>query len=126
MAKQAKFFCEFCDSEVPYNAKICPTCGHFFLSVRCPVCGKTGSHKEFTNGCPQCGYAFNGDKSTAPQTTPEQITKKTGFGKEKHFFNDDDSKARGRRSSDALPLWIYAATFVVFAGIIILFYNLLK
>ena len=110
--KQAKFFCEFCDSEVPAKARFCPKCGHFFLSVRCPVCGKTGSHEEFENGCPQCGYAFNG--------SPEEFKQNKKISEEQnHHIQNNNAIVRKRKNDDALPVWIYIATFTVFAGIIL-------
>ena len=36
---EAKFFCENCGTEVPGKARICPVCGKFFASVKCPKCG---------------------------------------------------------------------------------------
>ena len=60
-SKEAKFFCESCGSEVPRNSRVCPTCGKFFASVRCPQCGKTGTNEDFKKGCPSCGYAVNPD-----------------------------------------------------------------
>ena len=108
--KQAKFFCEYCDSEVPLNAKFCPKCGHFFLAVRCPACGKTGRHEEFEHGCPQCGYAFDGSP------VKQFAAKKT----ERDFISYTDTiSKRKRKNDDALPLWVYLMTFTVFAGIII-------
>ncbi|WP_369792404.1 zinc ribbon domain-containing protein [Treponema sp. OMZ 838] len=62
MNKQPKFFCENCNAEVRRDAVICPHCGRFFASVRCPSCGFTGTHKEFKDGCPSCGYAFTPDQ----------------------------------------------------------------
>ena len=40
--QKPRFFCENCNAEVKRDAKFCSKCGHFFASVRCPVCGKTG------------------------------------------------------------------------------------
>ena len=54
MNKQPKFFCENCNAEVRRDAVVCPHCGRFFASVRCPACGFTGTHKEFKDGCPSC------------------------------------------------------------------------
>ena len=127
--KQAKFFCEFCDSEVPAKAKFCPKCGHFFLSVRCPVCGKTGSHEEFENGCPQCGYAFNGSPEEFKQS---QKNAQKSENKDLNIRNVSKRRSAGRKwispqynkkNDDSLPLWIYAATFLVFAGILIFIIN---
>lgn len=115
--KQAKFFCEYCDSEVPINARFCPKCGHFFLAVRCPACGKTGDQDEFTNGCPQCGYAFNGEpiKKSGPAKTASS----------KNLFPKHDSRSytgttsSKKRSDDALPPWIYIATLAGFAIVLL-------
>ena len=79
---KAKFFCEYCDTEVPQNAKFCPRCGHFFASVRCPACGKTGDHGEFTNGCPACGYAFSSQPSARKDDSSDEsrfLSKKAGW-----------------------------------------------
>ena len=124
--KQAKFYCEYCDSEVPAKAKFCPKCGHFFLSVRCPACGKTGSHEEFENGCPQCGYAFSGSpeefkKSKKNNTVSPLNTLKNGQRTGRGYSQDysDYSSPRKMKSDDALPLWVYLMTFTVFAGIVV-------
>lgn len=122
--KQAKFFCEYCDSEVPAKAKFCPKCGHFFLSVRCPVCGKTGSHEEFENGCPQCGYAFNGTpedfKKSKKSLEIQQNTQKNSYRTEDQVTNRDENYSKTKkRNEDALPIWVYLMTFTVFAGIVI-------
>ncbi len=122
--KQAKFFCEFCDTEVPFNARFCPKCGHFFLAVRCPACGKTGDQDEFTNGCPQCGYAFDGSPVKpfiTPKTDDSANTKKTSqknLFQKREFSSYTDTNSKKRKNDDALPAWIYIATFAVFAGIV--------
>lgn len=51
-----KFYCQFCGSEVPLNAKKCPDCLKEFGSVLCPKCNYSGDARRFTNGCPECGY----------------------------------------------------------------------
>ena len=130
--KQAKFFCEYCDSEVPFNARFCPKCGHFFLAVRCPECGKTGDQDEFTNGCPECGYAFNG--STAkPVFPPKTVANKNEPKSRKKFFPKrdfrkyaDTNTATKKRSDDALPPWIYVATLAGFAVVLLTLIMLLK
>jgi predicted nucleic acid-binding Zn ribbon protein len=57
MAKEQKFFCEFCKSQVPRDAGSCAVCGSKFSAVRCPKCGGAGSASAFSDGCPFCGYA---------------------------------------------------------------------
>lgn len=123
--KQAKFFCEYCDSEVPINARFCPKCGHFFLAVRCPACGKTGDQDEFTNGCPQCGYAFNGEPVKPSVAKKSAIATKTNATSSKNFFSKRDfrsytnSTSFKKRSDDALPPWIYIATLAGFAIVLL-------
>ena len=115
MTKKPKFFCEYCNNEVRQDAIMCPHCGRFFSSVRCPECGFTGTHKEFKNGCPECGYAFN--KSTPlPETKPASKRKK-GVKKKK--------KICGMRSDeDPLPLWIYGLVLCLAALIGVIFVSL--
>ena len=53
---KARFYCENCGKEVPFNAEVCPYCGKIFEAVKCPICGYEGKPSEFSNGCPVCGY----------------------------------------------------------------------
>ena len=50
------FYCENCRKEVSDSDKICPHCGKFFTSVRCPRCNHSGEVEDFSLGCPKCGY----------------------------------------------------------------------
>lgn len=52
----ARFLCENCGKDVPYNAEVCSFCGRIFSAVKCPVCKRTGRSEIFKNGCPTCGY----------------------------------------------------------------------
>ena len=129
--KQAKFFCEFCDTEVPFNARFCPKCGHFFLAVRCPACGKTGDQDEFTNGCPQCGYAFDSSPvktavktNTADTETEKKSSHKRLFPKHNSYIYSDNSSKK--RNDDSLPPWIYIATLTGFAIVLLILVMLLK
>jgi hypothetical protein len=49
------------------DARICPRCGRFFSSVKCPKCGYVGQPDDFSRGCPICGYAL------AANPAPESI-----------------------------------------------------
>ena len=120
MKKQsAKFFCENCGEEVPQNARVCRHCGKFFSSVRCPVCGTTGTPGKFTNGCPTCGYAVgSGQKVNAPSQKEGSASRKS----KKALLNAIDSRnpagSRKKRSSDgSLPVW----SFFALAAILVLF-----
>ena len=116
MNKQPKFFCENCNAEVRRDAMICPHCGRFFASVRCPSCGFTGTHKEFKDGCPSCGYAFTPDAQDHKKTN----TKKKKFriarytGREGNMHTD----------ADPLPLWIYGVVLLLCAALASIFFLL--
>ena len=89
MSKEAKYFCEFCDTEVGEKDKVCPKCGRSFSSVVCASCGYSGAESEFAGGCPKCGYA---EKSS------------------------EKSKAAGNRKKkkESMPWWVFFAVGVVF------------
>ena len=109
MAKKqsAKFFCENCGAEVPQNARVCKHCGKFFSSVRCPVCGTTGSPGKFANGCPNCGYAVGqGQKIDAPVQKEEKASRKS---KKALLAAIDSRNPRGRKRNvdGTLPVWSF-------------------
>ena len=87
MTKKPKFFCEHCGTEVKGNDRVCPHCGKFFASVRCPSCGFSGASRDFRSGCPVCGYAFG----TGGQSYGNRKAK------------------RAREAADPLPWWVFAA-----------------
>ncbi len=126
--KEAKFFCEYCDTEVPRNARFCPKCGHFFLSVRCPMCGLTGDQDDFTDGCPACGYAFGGNKPRTAVKEKETLSPMASRSQRKKAGRLIDSIAgsgsygKKARREDALPLWMYfAASGVLVVLIMVVF-----
>ena len=114
MKKHPKFFCENCNAEVRRDAMICPHCGRFFASVRCPSCGFTGTHKEFKNGCPSCGYAFGADI----QENQKNNTKKKKLRGRQYTEGTTDI----RSDSDPLPLWIYGLVLLLGAVLAIIFF----
>ena len=117
MNKQPKFFCEHCNAEVRRDAMICPHCGRFFASVRCPSCGFTGTHKEFKNGCPSCGYAFGANVYENKKDNTKKIKKKK--------FNIIRYVGRNgniRTDADPLPLWIYGLVLLLGAVLAIIFF----
>ena len=126
--KKAKFFCENCGAEVPENARVCKKCGKFFISVRCPHCGKTGSSTDFKNGCPSCGYAFAGEQNRYGHTTQTL----TISAIKKHFFSNLKNATMTRAASsqfiynDSLPAWIYIVTALIFFGVISCAYFFVK
>jgi hypothetical protein len=75
-----RYFCDLCGTEVPKNTVRCPQCGRYFTAIQCPRCGFRGEEKDFTQGCPKCGYM--------------KISRPPGAGKV------GQSTRAGRRSSD--------------------------
>ncbi|MBP5520593.1 MAG: zinc ribbon domain-containing protein [Treponema sp.] len=133
--KEAKFFCESCGSEVPRNSRVCPTCGKFFASVRCPKCGKMGTNSDFKNGCPKCGYAINPDSSggSHQNSIPGVAATNGRFsnGKTKtrgalgFFFGRKKSSSNNGYNEQSLPFWIYAVSIIVLAVLIVCLYSCL-
>ncbi|WP_432911325.1 double zinc ribbon domain-containing protein [Treponema sp. OMZ 805] len=119
MNKQPKFFCENCNAEVRRDAVICPYCGRFFASVRCPSCGFTGTHKEFKDGCPSCGYAFTPDVQEDKKNNTKKIKKKKF-----HILRYIKPKNDIRTDADPLPLWIYGVVILLCVVLAALFFFL--
>ena len=109
----AKFFCESCGAEVPADAKFCKKCGKFFSSVRCPVCGTTGSNEKFKDGCPNCGYAV-GRKPGVYKPEKNKISKDV----KKQFLSEIDKRNPPKNFDGALPSWVYAILLVLLVGIL--------
>ena len=117
----AKFFCEFCDYEVPIDALICPRCGHFFASVRCPVCGKVGEQALFKHGCPQCGYAGKPKTGTHQAKAENRQKQRRKFRMPK--FNGSFTLPEGSHkkvTTGSLPTWVYIFVLLLVLGIIVL------
>ena len=119
MNKQPKFFCENCNAEVRRDAVICPHCGRFFASVRCPSCGFTGTHKEFKDGCPSCGYAFTPDEQENKKDTTKKLKKKK-FRIVQYVGHEADV----RTDTDPLPLWVHGVVLLLCAALAIIFFLL--
>lgn len=119
--KLAKFFCEFCDYEVPIDARFCPRCGHFFASVRCPVCGKTGDQSLFKHGCPQCGYGNSPTRRHSAEQEPEQKKqrRKLTFPKFNGSFNLPETQPK-KVTTGALPIWVYVIVLFLVLGLLLL------
>lgn len=131
-SKEAKFFCESCGSEVPRNSKVCPTCGKFFASVRCPKCFATGTNDDFKKGCPRCGYAINPDELAGrssgnillnPFGNNSGINKKSKQNMDWSIFHKRKSSYTYAESS--LPIWVYASSVVVLLVLMICLYSCL-
>ncbi len=103
MSKKTKFFCDNCGTEVNQKDKVCKKCGKFFASVKCPACNMVGDARDFTYGCPYCGYAAPGTKSN----------------------NEYVETAKPRRREDGLPVWVYVLSLCVFAGVLYYLFNVL-
>ncbi len=122
-SKKAKFFCENCGAEVPENAKLCKKCGKFFISVRCPNCGRTGTSKEFKKGCPSCGYATGKNlNSDFGKTLNNSVALSQIFGQAGKF----SAKTKKSGHENSLPGWIYALTFGMLIGVMIGVYSCIR
>ncbi len=127
-SREAKFFCESCGSEVPRQSKFCPTCGKFFMSVRCPNCGKIGTNDDFKNGCPDCGYAVD---KTAAAVTAQQFENIKNFSYSNGLNANGirgklNSRAAAMKKSDSqLPIWIPIACICVLGALIAGLYSCL-
>jgi hypothetical protein len=103
MKKKPRFFCDNCNSEVGQDAKVCPRCGRFFASVRCPSCGFTGEDSVFKGGCPSCGYSAPPAMKTPVDHPPDKLV-----------------------PAGKLPLWVYILSIFAFISIIaVLIYRLI-
>lgn len=121
MPPKAKFFCEFCDTEVPQKAIVCPKCGHFFASVRCPKCGHTGTQREFSNGCKACGYAFTSSpqkKSNESSSSKIKLPPKAKFKTRKAAISEIERHERKQKREDSLPIWIYLLSIGILAVVL--------
>jgi hypothetical protein len=68
---KARFLCEGCGKEVPFNVELCPNCGREFRAVKCPVCELEGSPDLFAQGCPSCGYMSSSTQPKAVKAEAE-------------------------------------------------------
>ncbi|QQO08367.1 zinc ribbon domain-containing protein [Breznakiella homolactica] len=101
MKKRPRFFCENCGSEVPRDAKHCPSCGRYFASVRCPKCDFTGAENLFAQGCPSCGYS-------APPSGGTPL------------------KQREVHTAGRLPPWVYLVTALAVLAVSAALYFILR
>ncbi|AEE16774.1 zinc ribbon domain-containing protein [Treponema brennaborense] len=124
--KKARFFCENCNTEVRRDAKFCSKCGHFFASVRCPVCGKTGSPSIFKEGCPVCGYAVGtSDESDEAEKPIKSKLSRNLKKKIKSAFENApiQDRPRSKDKNDQLPVWIYAVTGGILVALIVVLFR---
>ncbi len=120
--KKAKFFCENCGAEVPAKASMCRHCGRFFSSVRCPQCGKTGTNNTFKNGCPRCGYAEPKSKKHIDTISiiAQKEQKAARRARKRLAGVIDSSPLAPAKSTDALPGWMFALSFLALLFFIVL------
>jgi uncharacterized membrane protein YvbJ len=98
-----KYFCENCGAEVKRDAKICPECGRFFASVKCPQCGHIGQPEEFGEGCPVCGYSDPSKAQSVKIVQKQEVT-----------------VAEKGAESQSLPFWTYLLAFLGLCVVLIL------
>lgn len=121
--QKAKFFCENCGAEVPENARMCKTCGKFFISVRCPRCGATGTHTDFSDGCPKCGYAVNRTSDSSLSEKKTSNRKKNSVKFKRHHFSQGLNERTSWHDESSLPLWVYIITGSVLVAVIFAIYS---
>lgn len=65
--REPGFYCEGCGTKVDKWAIECPSCNRIFDSIKCPRCNFTGTARQFTNGCPVCGFQSQEQKDRIAQ-----------------------------------------------------------
>jgi hypothetical protein len=112
--KSARFYCEFCEREVPINATTCPHCKKSFSAVKCPVCSFTGKPELFEDGCPSCGYLGTGTDTGARR----RAEKRRGGSADVPSTGPGEPPVR-----KGLPGWLYGLVFgiLIFAFLILMF-----
>lgn len=110
MTAENAFFCEACGAEVKPGAGSCPACGSRFTATRCPRCGREGRAREFTRGCPGCGYLG--------------VATEQNFDVEEGYAAETPPKRPGRPVLDwpARRFWILTGLLVVILGALVFLY----
>ena len=109
--KHPAFFCEYCGTQVKQNDRVCPHCGKFFSSVKCPSCGFAGDSRIFRDGCPACGYAV----AINPLGVSSRARKaKKGKGSK----SSNTARGKGDETTDPLPLWVYAVSVILLGALV--------
>ena len=113
--KSAKYFCENCGTQVKADAKICPACGKFFSSVRCPQCGYMGTVKDFSNGCPRCHYSMSYEDLYGREESSQTGESKAGKKRKSPFsiFSQKDKNISGDVPSGVFAFCIIALVIII-------------
>ena len=103
-----------------------PFFSRIFLYCHIPCFTRLSISSEFgfrtLNSSVVCGYAFDGSPVKpfiTPKTDDSANTKKTSrknLFQKRDFSSYTDTNSKKRKNDDALPVWIYIATFAVFVG----------
>ena len=110
-SKEAKFFCESCGSEVPRNSRVCPTCGKFFASVRCPH-SLTGG-----NSYNSAGSRFGNNKNKAGRFGVRGML---GLTNKRSAVNNSNTYVES-----GLPFWVYLISIRILIALVIGLYSCL-
>ncbi len=117
----AKFFCENCGALVDASERKCPSCGLTFNGVRCPECGFIGEQRDFSSGCPSCGYLKPQSRGTGTRPglpsagTPQRVREEIPPRR----MRETTRPKRDRKESRQLPQWAYLLILVCLVGIIL-------
>lgn len=99
--KHPRYYCENCGAEVAKDAKVCPHCGSFFSSIKCPRCGYVGKADDFALGCPSCGSTEQANP--APEPMRPHVA-----------------------AAPPVPWWAFVAAAVVLLGLTLLLFSTLR
>jgi len=119
---ETRFYCENCGNDVPFNAKVCPSCGKVFSAVKCPVCLFEGKPGVFLQGCPECGYM-------SPQI--EGLSLQAGRHSDARSYKHSEAasankkvrrsrKKPNREKSTLLPRWLYSGGIILLLVILLI------
>lgn len=128
---KARFLCESCGKDVPFNVELCPSCGREFRAVKCPICELEGSPELFSEGCPACGYMSpssptRGDTpESAPRIRPvspmPSIPKTEGHTKKSRIKSAQKTDTSQQEKKKLLPNFVYGWGSLILLVILVIF-----
>ena len=91
--------------------------------------GKTGTTKEFEEGCPECGYAVgkhgNNGSLFGFFSSNKSGNSNVFSGLSSLFGKNKRNNSRKTSSSDSLPIWVYVVVIGILIAVIVCLYSCL-